>query len=355
MSSRAFIPLFIGFGVGLLALKMGYDYIKKAEGASANTGYTEILVCNADIPMTVEIMPEMIGVSEVPTALLPAQYFPADQREQVIGRVASVMLFRGMPLSPLSLAAPGTPPGLVVRIPKGMRAIAVKVAEEQQAGGWLVPGARVDVSAVFSVNRPGARRMETISRVILQDVEVAAVGQSLGNEAEDSGAKVVKSITLLVKPADVPKLHLAQTKGKLTFAIRAYRDDSLEGQYASSSESELVDGIKPPVIEPPKPVEPIEKVEKVAKAEPESVSHSFRVEIVNGESREIKVYEIQNSLKAIPSQGSGQPNPAQSGSAEPHPQASGSPQVRPVQMEAPAGRVEEFAPQSLGFPGGKSG
>jgi pilus assembly protein CpaB len=349
MSSRAFIPLIIGFGVGLLALKMGYDYIKKAEGASANSGYTEILICNADIPMTVEIMPEMIGVAEMPTAVLPAQYFPADQREQVIGRVASVMLSRGMPLSPLSLAAPGTPPGLVVRIPNGLRAIAVKVAEEQQAGGWIVPGAKVDVSAVFSVNRPGARRMETVSRVILQDVEVAAVGQSLGNESEEGGAKVVKSVTLLVKPADVPKLHLAQTKGKLTFAVRGHRDDSQDGQNASSSESELVDGQNAPEIEVS---EPAIQVVKVAQAEPASVSAPFRVEIVNGDSREFKVYENEDSLKAIPSEGPGRPNPAQGGSAGYHPEASGSPQVWPVQMEAPAGRVEEFTPQSFGFPGG---
>ena len=199
------------------------------------------------------------------------------------------------------LAPPGTPPGLVVRIPKGLRAIAVKVAEEQQAGGWLVPGAKVDVSAVFSVNRPGARRTETVSRIILQDVEIAAVGQSLGNESEESGAKVVKSVTLLVKPADVPKLHLAQTKGRLTFALRGQTDSSTVSG-GGSSESELIDGRKLPVVEE---VVTVEKVAKIAKAELGPDSVPFPVEIVNGDSREIKVYESEDSLRSIRAKGLG--------------------------------------------------
>jgi Flp pilus assembly protein CpaB len=224
MKGRAIIPLVIGLGVGLLAIKLGFDYISKAKGDAVNTDVVEVITCRTDIPMAMKISRDMLSTAKVPKVLLPAQYIEAKSIDKVVDRVTGVMISKGSPLILTSLAPAGTPPGLVVRIPPGYRAIAVKVAEEQQAGGWLVPGSRVDVSAVFQVKSSGSNKVTTMTKVILENIEVAAVGQMMGSESKEPGANVVKSVTLLVKPEDVPKLHFAQTKGKVTFAVRSQTD-----------------------------------------------------------------------------------------------------------------------------------
>jgi hypothetical protein len=122
------------------------------------------------------------------------------------------------------------------RIPDGYRAVSVKVDEASQVAGFLKPGCRVDVAAVMTVRRN--RQTETISKVILQDVEVAAVGQSL--QGEEAGATVSRSVTLLVRPSEVPKLHLASSKGKIQLAMRNQQETG--GALASATEAEVLSG-----------------------------------------------------------------------------------------------------------------
>jgi Flp pilus assembly protein CpaB len=258
----------------------------------------------------------MLAKAKVPRTLLPAQYFLAEDMDKVVDRVAGVMISKGYPVTPNALAPPGTPPGLVVRIRPGYRAVAVKVSEEQQAGGWLVPGAHVDVSAVFQVRKQspggGAAKTTTVTQVILEDIEVAAVGQSLGGTSQEPGANIVKSVTLLVKAEDVPRLHYAQTKGKVTFAVRGHRDTP-SGQLASLDEDDMWgskragQGESPSASQDPGMGPLLGLIGKAfAKADGPAVSSDapevpgaaltpFTVEVINGEDQAEKVYENQNS------------------------------------------------------------
>ena len=237
MKSRAIIPLVVGLAVGILAIKLFADVLKKAKGAQ--TGETVRVVCaKADIGSTIEIKETMLELKPVPKSLVPTQSFY--ETKEVIGRVAAVVIPKGGPIVASGLAPKGTQAGMAVRIPDGYRAVAVKVDEWAGVAGWVKPGSHVDVVAVMS-GGSGSSRDETISKVILENVEVLAVGQDLGSTQVDANATLPKSVTVLVRPDDVTKLHLASTKGQIRLAMRNSRDGS-GGSGGQTTDKELVSG-----------------------------------------------------------------------------------------------------------------
>ncbi|NLX23745.1 MAG: Flp pilus assembly protein CpaB [Phycisphaerae bacterium] len=219
MRSRAIIPLAVGLAVGVLAIKLFTDVLKKAKGAT-NNDTVQVVCANTDINPTMEIKDSMVEMTTVPRSLAPKLVFT--RKDEVIGRVAGMTIPRGMAVIPTLLAPKGTPPGMATRIREGYRAVAVKVDEFAGVAGWIRPGSRVDVVAVMQTENQGARR-GTVSKVILDNIEVLAVGQDLGTTGEVSAA-ITKSVTLLIRPEDVPRLHLAATKGTIKLAMRNQRD-----------------------------------------------------------------------------------------------------------------------------------
>ena len=235
MKSKALIPLVIGLAVGLVAIKMGLDVVKKAKGANQGGASVDIVVAARSIPLAAEITEQMVTTVKTPRELAPTGVFSTVS--DVLGRVNRAEIPKGAPVTASLLAPPGTSPGMPSRIPDGFRAVSVKVDEDTQVSGFLQPGCRVDVAAVMSASVGGRR--DTISKVILQNVEVAAVGQSLASEGSE--ANLTRSVTLLVLPRDVPKLHLAASKGKIRLALRSRIDEGANRFVAMTQDQLLAD------------------------------------------------------------------------------------------------------------------
>lgn len=221
MKGKAYIPLVVGLVVGVLAIKLTFDYVRKARGATLTGDMVNVVRARTTIPMAAEVTADMVEVVSAPRAFVPKDAF--NKKEDVVGRVTSVVVPKDMPVVANLLSAKGTVAGVEARIPEGYRAVAVKIDESSGVAFLVKPGSRVDVVAVMTTQ--GGRESETISKTILQNIEVAAVGQELGNNA-DKGAMTSKTITLLLKPEDVPSLHLAAQKGKILLAMRNQGDMS---------------------------------------------------------------------------------------------------------------------------------
>jgi pilus assembly protein CpaB len=241
MKNRAIIPLVIGLGVGLVAVKLSVDVVQKARAAGGNDDMLSVVVAQQMIPMGVEIKPAMLSVARSSKSLAPQGGF--SDPEKLAGRVVRSPVLKGMPVIEEMLSAPGTPAGLSSLVPAGYRAVAVKVEEETSVAGFLKPGCRVDVVALLSVRGAKGGASQMISKVLLQDVTIGAVGQSLTGDAESS-ATLSRSVTLLVKPEEVPVLHLAATQGKIRLAMRHY-DDMGANANGVARESELDPDARP--------------------------------------------------------------------------------------------------------------
>lgn len=220
MKRKAIVPLVLGLLVGIFAVKMGMDTFKKAQAGQKIPMITAVRAIQ-DIAPLQELTREMIELIEVPeSALLP----PAERiatLEEVLGRVTLKAIPQQSPVLLSMLAPEGTPAGLVGRIPDGYRAFSVRIDEVSGVAYQIRPGDWVDVLVVMDVPSVGGRR-ETVSEVVLQNVQVAAIGNATAAAGGSGNTKMrpAKSATLLVKEEDAPKLHLAQTQGKITLTMR---------------------------------------------------------------------------------------------------------------------------------------
>ncbi len=244
MNKKAIVPLVLGLGIGLLAVKFGVDAIRKAQASGAEKATVMVIKAKQDINAFDEITPNMIEVVEV----ADSPFISAGERigdlEEVKGRVAGKAIPRGAPVLASMLAPEGTTAGIQGRIKPDFRAVSVKIDEVNSASYQLRPGVLVDVTVVMDIatddrGRRGGK--ETVSEVILQGIEVASIGYgSQGDADNQAGAKIkpAKSATLFVHKDDVPKLHLAQTRGKVALALRGDNDIDTS-VVARASETEL--------------------------------------------------------------------------------------------------------------------
>jgi pilus assembly protein CpaB len=115
---------------------------------------------------------------------------------------------------------------LAATIAPGMRAVAIPVKANTMAGGFIMPGDRVDVILSYSPELPdGAEKYSSAliqryaSEAILRDVRVLAVDQR-AKEEEDQKAKVAKTVTLEVNPEGAQILALADRMGEMTLSLR---------------------------------------------------------------------------------------------------------------------------------------
>ena len=124
---------------------------------------------------------------------------------------------------PGKLASKEAGVGLPPVIPDGMRAVSVRVNEVIGVAGYVLPGNRVDILATAS---PTDAHQDTITKVILANVQVLTAGTRMEQDQEKGKPMQVTVVTLLVFPDQAERLALASTEGKIQLALRNPLDKS---------------------------------------------------------------------------------------------------------------------------------
>jgi pilus assembly protein CpaB len=169
-----------------------------------------------------------LTAEEVEVSLIPAKAPPPDSFStvaEVVGRVTTAQMVAGQPVLRSLLARKGSVGGLQSLVPAGMRAITLDINESAGVAGLLNPGCHVDVVAT-SVDVGNMDK--SISRTIVQDAPVLAVGQRLGGPRVEGqkDAPVSHTVTLLVWPRDAEALDLGTNAAHLRLALRGNGDTS---------------------------------------------------------------------------------------------------------------------------------
>jgi pilus assembly protein CpaB len=252
MNGKALIPLVAGLAIGGFALWMGVNALKSARGAQQPVENVNVWAAKSAIPHGAKITEDMIKPMAFPPKLTPVGAF--HNKEDLVGRVPRTDAPAGLPVLEDMLLPPGAPDGL--HVPSGYRAVAVKIDEGSGVDYHLEPGCYVDVVGSFSTRRDG--RQETLARTVVENVQVGAVGQRVSrvqDEGEDgkSSSRSVRAVTLFVKPDDVPKLLLAEQKGRIKLSLRNDLDASGLARNETVRESELLGQQQPKPQPEPEP------------------------------------------------------------------------------------------------------
>lgn len=220
MKPKTVIPLVIGLGVGFFAIKMGIDMVQKAKGDQNDQA--KVLVSAKTIDAAARITDTMLTTKSVARSLAPEGTFTDLKNLQ--GRVTLMSIAAGTPVTEAMLAPPGAEPGLAAKIPAGHVAASVALDEETGVAWLLRPGCRVNVYALGDRNSPR-------SRLILENVQVGAVGQEISEATKDAKTSkpiVSKTATLYLRPDQVAMLP---PKGRVRLALlgNAGRETSGDG------------------------------------------------------------------------------------------------------------------------------
>jgi pilus assembly protein CpaB len=224
LKNKHVIALSILFG--LLTAYLIYDYLTKVERSMNNVQYGEVVMAAADIPAQTLVTGEMLQVKKV-----AAEYIhplAARKKEEVIGRITVAPVAAGEQVLKKRLAGPSEAKhGLSYLIPAGKRAVTVAVDDVSGISGLIRPGDRVDVAATVSI--PGEREQKEIpyTLVILQDLQVLAVGKTLEDKSEGQTPLEYKTVTLAVTVEQSQPLVLASQRGSIRLMLRSPVDSSL--------------------------------------------------------------------------------------------------------------------------------
>jgi pilus assembly protein CpaB len=259
--------IFAGKGAVVLALALGgmtawltWRYVDQAQNNSKAVEMTPIVVAAMPISARTVLTPEMLRIQQVPVDVADAT--ATSQASDVVGKVARSPMLTDEPVLSTKVFLQRAESGLAFMVPDGMRAVSVSFSEVIGTGGMIAPGDHVDVIAVLQAKAPavaaatGTRPQQTspdkqeddisVATMVLQDVQVLAIAQSLEGEdtrpketlpmpktsaikeadvrSEPAPKPAAKTATLAVSPSDALKLVLAEAKGSIRLALRRTDD-----------------------------------------------------------------------------------------------------------------------------------
>ena len=244
MNNRA---LTLSLVMAVLAIFFVQSYVSSIEEATKKKFGTQVLVVQAkrDIKEMETIDETMLELTLVPKRFLEPSAISFEKKKQdadviksmkdLAGNVAVVPIKKGEQITYNKIIEPGMRTGLSPQITPGKRAISVPVTEITGVSKLVKPGDRVDLIAVLDM---GGGKQNKISKTVLQDVGVLAVGHNVTDNIPRlvemdsfSGKPKVTSltqttnfstVTLEVDPmqAQMIALVLSNSDNALTLALR---------------------------------------------------------------------------------------------------------------------------------------
>ena len=251
------IGISIAFAAALLAYKKFQDKpITTVEEKSVDI--LPVAVAKMDLPWGTFIDKSMIKnmIKMVPylKESLPSGYF--SDRLALEGRTLIYPVKINEPIFESKLApTSATSGGIAAVLSLKKRAMSVKVNKVIGISGFIHPGNRVDV-LVTTKQKRGESSSFSITKTVLENILVLAIGVEMGNDDKQKKSKGVDVITLEVTPEEGEKLALATNSGTIQLALRNFADtedvltpgSTVKTLLASYSESDQPEATSKPGI-----------------------------------------------------------------------------------------------------------
>jgi pilus assembly protein CpaB len=142
----------------------------------------------------------------------------------MIGDVVREPIYAGEPITAKKVVRSGDTSYMAIRLPQGMRAIALPISLESGAGGFIEPGDRVDVLSTHQDPNKNSNSGGMITETVLSNALVLAIDQK--TDASKATTVAGATITLEVPDVNASGIAKARTQGGLTIALRSYADIS---------------------------------------------------------------------------------------------------------------------------------
>jgi pilus assembly protein CpaB len=275
---RIAIALLIALGISAAATYLVYSNLREKQ-RSAKPQSMKVVAAASTLQAGAALASENLTLMDWPTNIPLAGSF--SKPEDVVGRALIYPIPAKSPILEHDLAVPGSGIGLTVKIPEGMRAVAVRSNDVIGVAGFLYPGSHVDVLLTYRPQTTGPAPTP-VTQTVLQNVEVLTAGQRIEPDPKGKPENVAV-VTLLLSPQDAEKIILAGTQGGIQFILRNGADRATV-ETAPVDMADVTMGAKKKKIAEPRIM--------VAKAKPvPKLPKFYVVETVAGDKRSTDKFE----------------------------------------------------------------
>jgi pilus assembly protein CpaB len=213
--SRHLVVLTVAVFTAAVASFAVYRALLQRPASAAELAHSQVVVAARSMVIGTELTADDVKLvawpsgSPVPGAVHDVKH--------AIHRGLLTAVLENEPITVNKLAAADTGAGLPPAIPRGMRAMSVKVNDVIGVAGFVVPGSRVDV--VVTIRRAN----DSMTRTAASNVQVLTAGtrQDQGKpETESKTPNASTVVTLMVSPQDAERIALAQAEGEIMLMLR---------------------------------------------------------------------------------------------------------------------------------------
>ena len=289
MNKRLLSVLAFALVISAVASAVLYRLIASTLGTSARAASTQTVVATRNLEVG-----SLLKDLDLKTVdwTGPEPKGALKNRDDIAGRGVIATIYEGEPILETRLAGKGAGAGLAATIPSGMRAVTIRVNDVGGVAGFVRPGARVDV--LIAGNPPGANNnLGTVSKTLLQNMEVLSAGQDIQKDAEGKPV-TVPTVNLLVTPEQAEMLSLASNETRIQLVLRNPLDTKTV-KTLGTAVANLFTGQNGLVLDTPKSPAP-KRVAKsvvtvkpnpvaVSAVEPQKISIPLTVEVITGINR----------------------------------------------------------------------
>ncbi|WP_420332513.1 Flp pilus assembly protein CpaB [Roseibium sp.] len=242
--ARIFV-LLVSLGAGYQA----FHFVKDTEVAVAAppppppVEHAKVLVAAKDIPQGGKISDQDFAWVEWPKNAVPAGVMTkvkgAEASQDVIGSIARTAIFSGEPIRGERLIQ--TDKGyMATMLPKGKRAIAVLVGQETSAGGFILPGDKVDLILTRELEGVGVT-----SETILENIRVLAIDSTTAGEQDEKNLPPNRTATLELTLFQSEVVVQAQQVGSLALALRSVEDSAENAEVTERQRAQIFVRVNP--------------------------------------------------------------------------------------------------------------
>ena len=290
MNKRLLSVLVFALAISAIASVVLYRLISSKLAASAKGSAMQVAVASHDLPVGTLIKESDLRVVDWRG---PDPKGALVKSSDLIGRGVVATIYESEPILDNRLAPKGAGAGLAATIPKGMRAVAVRVNDVVGVAGFVLPGMRVDI--LIAGNPPGAATsLGTQTKTLFQNIEVLSAGQDIQKDSEGKPINA-QVVNLLVTPEQAETLSLASNETRIQLVLRNPLDtDNVKtpgtaisklfsnGQALKEPMPSRVPQSKPRLVAETKPAPAVAPV----MAAPVTVVVPLTVEVIKGSTRD---------------------------------------------------------------------
>ena len=290
MNQRFLSVILFAFIISAIASFGLYKVVTSRMDANKAAPTTPIVAASKDLGLGALLKAEDIKMVDWPGEVPPQAI---RKPEDAIGRGTVVNMVAGEPILETRLAMRGAGAGMAAMIPKGMRAMAVRVNEIGGVAGFVVPGMRVDliINAVPPTGAPA--NSGNMAKILLQNIEILSAGQNIQKDAEGKPIPV-PVINILVTPDQAEMLSLVTNDARIQLVLRNPMDTEVAVTQGTSMGAILSSALGGKAVPPPmtaasprrapavtvRPIAPV-----VDAAKPAPPPQPIVIEVITGSAR----------------------------------------------------------------------